>query len=368
MDILTRMSASAPVHCVDPTRVRRILVIKLRAVGDVLLSTIVLRNLRAAFPEAALDVLTEPPAADIVRAQPSVHTTLVYDRTAMSGPGLILMVRRRKYDLIVDLFGNPRTALVTRMSGARYRVGYRFRGRAYAYSLLVEPRGGSVHNTQFNLDALEAIGVPVIDRSISVVPAQDDREYVDRFLTAAALPAGPLVAVNPGGGWYTKRWPVERFAMLADRIAMAYGWNIILPWGPGQLAEAERLRSLMRTPAFVPPPTTLLQLAALFERCAYVISNDSGPMHLAAATGPRVLGIFGPTRPELQGPYGPRHAVVRREGLDCLGCNLTRCSIGNICMTELEIDTVFTAFQDLVNRAEPSGETYETTVRDHPGL
>jgi ADP-heptose:LPS heptosyltransferase len=105
----------------------------------------------------------------------------------------------------------------------------------------------------------------------------------------------------------------------------------------------------MRQPAFIPPATSLLQLAALFEQCAYVVTNDSGPMHIAAASGSHVLGIYGPTRPELQGPYGTGNATIRREGLDCLGCNLTQCTIGNICMTELTVDAVFEAFQKLVH-------------------
>ncbi|MCC6398538.1 MAG: glycosyltransferase family 9 protein, partial [Bacteroidetes bacterium] len=301
-----------------------------------------------AFPSATLDVLTEPPGADIVRSHPAVSEALVYDRHAISSLGLIRMVRRRGYDVVFDLFGNPRTALVTRLSGAKVRIGYRFRWRTYAYTLIVEPRGGGVHNTQFNLDALEAAGVPVTDRAIRMYPSDDDRRMVSQFLQSAGLEGKPLVGINIGGGWYTKRWPLDRFAALADRISAELGWRIVLPWGPGQREEVEQLRHLMRTPAVLPPATSLLQLAALFERCRYVVSNDSGPMHIAAASGSRVLGIYGPTRPELQGPYEAGHATVRREGLECLGCNLTKCTIGNLCMTELSVDTVFEAFRRLM--------------------
>ncbi len=110
----------------------------------------------------------------------------------------------------------------------------------------------------------------------------------------------------------------------------------------------------------IPPATTLLQLAALFERCAFVVTNDSGPMHIAAASGSHVLGIYGPTRPELQGPYDTGHATVRREGLDCLGCNLTECPIGNICMTDLTVETVARAFQGLA-RSSSDGSSPPVT-------
>jgi ADP-heptose:LPS heptosyltransferase len=355
LDILDGMStATNPRTPFSFADIRRILVIKLRAVGDVVLASIVLDNIRRAFPDAHLDVLTENASAAIVRTHPAVSGTVVYDRKTMSGLDLIRTVRRNRYDLVIDLFGNPRTALVTRLSGARHRVGYRFRGRTYAYNHVVEPRGGSVHNTQFNLDALEHIGIPIVDRAVHLSPSAADRSYVDGFLTDAGLNGKTLVAINTGGGWYTKRWAIERFAALADRIAAGTGFAIVLPWGPGQKEEVEELQRVMRAHAFIPPPTTLMQLTALFERTAYVVSNDSGPMHIAAAAGSRVLGIFGPTRPELQGPYGEGNRTVRREGLACLGCNLTACTIGNLCMTELTVDAVHTAFQDLIQSPLPS--------------
>jgi ADP-heptose:LPS heptosyltransferase len=100
----------------------------------------------------------------------------------------------------------------------------------------------------------------------------------------------------------------------------------------------------------IPPATSLKQLGALLQRCSFVVSNDSGPMHLAAAVGTPVLGIFGPTNPLLQGPYGPQHMTVRKEGLDCLGCNLTKCPIGNICMTDLSVDDVMWSVNALLTR------------------
>ena len=333
--------------------------------GDVVLSTIVLENIRRALPDARIDFLTETASAEIVRSHPAVSSALVYDRHQMSGWDLIRLVRKSRYDAILDLFGNPRTALVTRLSGAGVRIGYRFRGRTYAYTHIVEPRGGVVHNTQFNLDALEAMGIPIVDRSIRLYPSDDDRRMIDQFLGSAGLQGKTLVALNASGGWYTKRWSTANFAALADRIVSTYGWAIILPWGPGQRPEVEQLRDHMRQAAVIPPATTLLQLAALFERCAYVVTNDSGPMHIAAASGSHVLGIYGPTRPELQGPYDTGHATVRREGLDCLGCNLTECPIGNICMTELTVETVARAFEGLVR---PVSAVSSSRASSSPGL
>jgi ADP-heptose:LPS heptosyltransferase len=339
-----------PVPDIDRDAVRRILVVKLRAIGDVLLATIVLRNLRKAFPSARLEFLTEPPARDVVNRHPDVDEVLIYDRASESGAGLIRRVRSRSYDLILDLFGNPRTALVTRLSGARWRVGYRFRGRRYAYNIAVTPRGGVVHNTQFNLDALEAIGVAIVDRNLYFPIASPEEAAAAKILDGAGLRPGPIVALNTGGGWYTKRWPLERFTALGDRLIEAYGVSIVLPWGPGQKQDVETVSAGMKCAAFIPPLTTLGELGALLKRMSLVISNDSGPMHLAAAVGTPVLGIFGPTNPVLQGPYGPGHAVIRNEAVTCLGCNLTACPIHHPCMKELSVDTVFQAAGVLIAR------------------
>ena len=325
---------------IDRSVVERILIIKLRAIGDVLLATVVIKNLRLAFPDAEIDFLTESPSHDVIAGNPYLTTTLVYDKVKMSGPELIRLVRGRSYDLVIDLFGNPRTALVTRASGARYRVGFDFRWRRHAYNIIAHPRGSQVHNTQFNLDALAAIGVEIQDRNLYFPLASEDLAHADEWLARAELSERFLVGVNPGGGWYTKRWGLDKYAELCDRVGDAYGAAIVLTWGPGQREDVEAIQSKMHHTPFIPPATTLRELGAILKRCSIVISNDSGPMHIAAAVGTPVLGIYGPTNPVLQGPYGAQHLTISKAELDCLGCNLTKCPIGHACMLGLSVDTV----------------------------
>ncbi len=328
---------------IDKEAVRKILVIKLRAVGDVVLSTIVLKNLRHAFERTSIEFLTEPAGGNILMDHPLIDSVMVFDKHVMSSLGLIRKVRRQQYDLVIDLFGNPRTALITKLSGARYRVGYRFRGRSYAYNILVEPRGGEVHNTQFNLDALESIGVPVIDRTLHIVPRIPDEERVATLWPKLAPHGERVIAMNVGGGWAIKRWPLDRFAALADSLMEECKCLVMLTWGPGEEGAVAKVRAMMRRAPIVPPPTTLLEMAALLRRCAMMVSNDSGPMHIGAAMGIPVLGIFGPTSPRLQGPWGTMARTVQVENLDCLGCNLTKCPIGNLCMQQLTVERVLEA-------------------------
>jgi len=342
------MTASSHPPALALPSARRILVIKLRAIGDVLLSTVVLDNLRRAFPAAGIHFLTEPAAAGLLSHEPSVDRVLVFDRQQMNGIDLIRTVRRAGYDLVLDLFGNPRTALVTWLSGAKERVGFRFRGRAYAYNHCVLPRGDRVHNTQFNLDALESIGIPIVTRVPSLGISASERTWARELLAPVASDGWPIVAINAGGGWYTKRWGVERYAELADILADQHHGHIVVLWGPGEREQAERLTSLMRSKAIIPPATSLLELAGLLERCDLLVTNDSGPMHIAAAMGTRVLAVFGPTNPDLQGPCGDGHRIVRQEELLCLGCNLTRCPIGHPCMNDLSVERVYAVAREML--------------------
>jgi lipopolysaccharide heptosyltransferase II len=334
----------------DPKDVKKILVIKLRAIGDVLLSTIVLKNLRHHFPDALIDFLTEPPSREVLEGNAVVNDLLIFDRANDNAVAFLWRLRNRSYDLVFDLFGNPRTALMTYFSGAKRRVGFDFRGRRYAYNTIVRPRGGEVHNAEFNLDALRALDLEVVDRDISFSISERDEEYTARFVEMERLDRQVIVGLNPSGSWYTKRWGLKNFARLGDKLVEKCSAKVLLLWGPGELQDARQIQTMMRHPSVIPPRTTLKQLGALLKRCSLVVSNDAGPMHLAAVLGVPTLGIYGPTNPHLQGPLNEPSSWVRHEGLECLGCNLTSCPIGHVCMTRLSVDIVLDAAHRMLEK------------------
>jgi lipopolysaccharide heptosyltransferase II len=330
--------------------IHSILIIKTRGIGDIVLATPVIENLHAAFPNAAIDFLTEFFAADVVRFHPHIRETIAFDRHSESGIAIIRRVRRKKYDLIIDLYANPRTALITLLSGARYRVGFPFRHRRIAYNILVPPRGGEVHNLEFNLDTLRYLGLPIVSSTPMIRVESQTQVWAEQWILQSGIHKKLIVGINPSGGWSTKRWGLGHFAALADRIADEYVASIVLFWGPGEEKDVHAIRGMMKHYVFIIPPTELKQLVALISQCHYVVSNDAGPMHIAAALNVPTLGIYGPTNPFLQGPYGQKHAWIRNETIDCLSCNLRTCPIGNICMTELNVEKVFSAFSKLVNK------------------
>ena len=337
-------------YMIELSKIAKILVIKLRAIGDVLLSTPLLENLKKEYPHLKIDFLCEQFAADVLIGNPWLNDVVKFNRKTESGLALIRRVRSRRYDMVIDLFGNPRTALISRLSGARYRIGFPFRGRAYAYNHLVHPRGGEVHNVDFNLDVLKYCSVPIISKAPHFPLSDNDRKFSDDWIQSINLKGKKIIGINAGGGWYTKRWSLDKFASLADKIKQTTGYEILLFWGPGEDEQAKKIASLMHQQCFMIPSTTLKQMGALLNHCSYLVTNDSGPMHISASLGIPTLGLFGPTNPHLQGPVGEKSSWVRYEELDCLGCNLTKCPIGNICMSDLTVEMVHETLSKMIAR------------------
>jgi lipopolysaccharide heptosyltransferase II len=333
----------------DPEGVRRILIIKLRAVGDVVLSTIVIDNLRRAFPGARIDFLTEEASQQVVSGHPQLDQVVVLERKAIARLALPAQVRanlafyRRiraaDYDLVFDFFGNPRSALLTWLSGAAWRVGYDYRIRQKAYSIVVPSRADEVHEAEWHLDALTRLAIPVPSRHLSFARSAAAEGKAAAFWAEAGLEGALVVALNFSGGWAAKRWPLERFAELAGHLVHLYNAHIIAVWGPGERPQAEKLAALAAVPVILIPETDLKELAGILARADLMVSTDSGPMHIAAAVGAPCVALFGPTNYRLQGPYGPHHQIVVKDGLGCLGCNRTACDHIS-CMNSLTVKEV----------------------------
>lgn len=337
----------------------RILIIKLRAIGDVVMATPVIENLRRHFPKSHIAFLTEGASREVLADNPFLDELIILDRGAWKGLGpfgslraqwaFYCDLRSRNFDIVLDLFGNPRSAILSVVSGAKMRIGFDFRGRRHCYTNLIRPRGGDVHEVLFNLDALTALEVP-IKTTVPLFPVSEVlRQASSKWLAQNAIgPGEKIVGINPGGGWEIKRWNPERFAAVADRLKQDFGTHILLFWGPGERETVEALAASMTRDPLILPETTLSEMAAYLQHCTLFLSNDSGPMHMAAALGVPTVGIFGPTDPALQGPYGSGNAVVQKVGLPCLCCNRLTCQIGNPCMETLMPDEVFSVVQSLL--------------------
>jgi len=348
--------------------VRSALVIRHRAGGDLLLTTPALRALRAGLPGARIDVVAARGMGSLLRGNPDVDRVLEFDRRSLrSQAALYWKVARSGYDLVLDLVSNPRTAFLTRLSRAPVRVGYDIPGRRAAYTVRVPreplgPGGRPVlrYAPEAALDQVRALGIASRGLELSLLVAPEARAAAAAWLDTAA-PEGPLLACLPSGSWPAKTWPPGRFAAVMDALS-SEGTPVWL-WGPGEREAVEAARARMRRPSLLAPETDWQGLAALLERCAVFVGNDSGPKHVAAALGIPTVTIFGPTHPATWHPPEGPHVALEAEGLDCLHCNANRCPLPGDrhmrCMTDVPAERVAEAARGLLRRAgaaAPDGE------------
>jgi ADP-heptose:LPS heptosyltransferase len=331
----------------DLSRVRRVLVIRHRAAGDLLLTTPALRALRAGLPSATVDVLVSRGTGAILHGNPDVTRVLEIDRRSLrSQASRYLGLVRAGYDLVLDMVSNPRSAFMAALTRAPIRVGFDLRGRRYAYTIRL-PREGPVarYAPEASLDLVRALGIESRGLDLTLRVAPEAQARIDGWIKRSGLGERPFVACLPAGTWESKTWIQERFAAVMDALHEVA--DIVWIWGPGEEALTQACRARMQRPSAIAPETGWEDLAALLRRAAVLVSNDSGPKHVAVALGVPTVTVFGPTNPRAwQPPSGP-HAVVEATGLDCLHCNQTKCPLPGArhmrCMRDVSVAMVVDA-------------------------
>jgi ADP-heptose:LPS heptosyltransferase len=329
---------------------RSILIIQLRRIGDVIFTLPVIGVLRRAFPEARIDFLVERPADQLVRLDPGVSETLVYEKSrALRWLGEI---RRRRYDWVLDFLANGRSLPLTLCSGAAVKAAFQGRwARRLVYNRLVK----ATHNAYLveqKLDILRSLGVAEAPWRYDIrLPAEDLRWAQDYLKANGAEPPRALVAMAPASRRETRRWLPERFAEVA-RALLGRGRDVLLLWGPG---EREYVEDIARRTGggpgrvIIPPGTSLLELAALIKSSSLALCVENGPKNLAVALGVPTVNIVGPNNPgSFNRAADPAHVLVRAEGLECLGCELNRCPTDRECMTAVTAGMVLDPIERLL--------------------
>lgn len=356
----------------------RILLIKPSAVGDVIHTIPVLARLRKRYPAARIDWLLTPAIAELVRHHPGLSGVVPFARhefarwwrswpAARKLGGLLLGLRRARYELVIDLHGQFRSALLCLVSGAPYRIGFdrprkevrtasarRLPANAYRHGWTGAREGAWLAYTHHI--RLPTLDVHAVDRYLWLSPllGLDDGPpdfrlpvpaaavaRVDALLRKHSVAAKPLAVLIPGTMWETKHWQAEGFARVGRHLC-GTGRAVVLA---GSAKERDRCQAVVAgCPAAsdLSGQTTLPELAALIQRAAVCVTNDSGSMHLTVALGRPVVSIFGPTDPLWIGPYGRPHAVVRAD-VPCSPCylrKLSRCPHDHACMREVGADRV----------------------------
>jgi ADP-heptose:LPS heptosyltransferase len=307
------------------------LLVRLSAIGDVVHTLPV----AAVLKQRGFDVdwVVEPSARPLVDGNPAVSGAIAapparagsLPRAWCAARGL----RGRRHDVALDLQGLWKSAAWARASGARRVGGFAGPWRREPLSeILVAERmrldPEPAHVIDKNLALLRALDIEAQGRrEFPLPPAPTEARRVDDQLAANSW--GDFAVVNPGGGWASKLWPPASFGKVAEALA-ARGIVPVVTWGPGEQECAEAVVAASGKTARMCFPTTLLEYVELARRARVVVAGDTGPLHLACAVGAPVVGVFGPTDPARNGPFGPGDITVRRQPL-CSPCHRRRCSV-----------------------------------------
>jgi ADP-heptose:LPS heptosyltransferase len=299
----------------------RILLIQLRALGDVILTTPALRVLKRHYPDAAIDFVANPAPAEALTNNPNLSRLLVYPYSPRDAVGLgrfILQLRKNRYDLAVDFLGTPATALMTLGCGAKIRVGYSLRLRRFAYTHRETGYRGDIYNALTKFSLLKSLGIEEEESRTEIfIPPEAEIWAQERFRelglseSTSSWEGASVIALAPKAKRPARQWLPERFAEVADSL-QAKGHRILILWGPGEEEFARSVGSRMRLAPVIAPRASLLQSAALLRRCRLLIGNCGGSRHIAAAVGTATLTVHGPTDPRVwTPPDDPRHVYVR---------------------------------------------------------
>jgi lipopolysaccharide heptosyltransferase I len=333
----------------------RYLIVRLSAVGDCIVSMPIACALKRHDPQAFIAWVVEPLAAKLLRGHPCIDELIVVPRGWWKSPRELKQLRTKlrslEIDTAIDVQSLTKSALVAWLSGAKRRIGLcRPWGRELSLvmnNVRVQPT--STHVVDAFLEMLRPLGIdaPQVEFRIPEDPAAAakvaaliDREHAAR----------PLAIINPGAGWASKQWPLDRYAQVAAYLGRRHGVRSIVVWhGDTERSWAEQIVAGSLGEAVHAPPTNLVELGALARRSVLFVGSDTGPLHLAAAVGTSCVGLYGTSHSERTGPYGPNHVRLQAWYQD--GTSRQRRSAANTAMQAITVEDVCRACDQVLTRS-----------------
>jgi lipopolysaccharide heptosyltransferase I len=310
----------------------RIALVKLSSLGDVVHALPAAHALRRAFPDAHLTWVVEARERAILEGNPDLDQILHVDTrfwrkefTKAGGPavvwgklaGLIRRLRAGRFDVALDLQGLWKSGALTWLTGAPLRVGFTARHCREPWNILftnrrVVPPRSATHVVEKNLALLQALNVPAGEAVFPIATDPQGEDAAEAFLTAQGVkPQDLLVALYLGAGQARKRWPLPAFRTLADQMASRLGARVLVLWGPGEESLVREFREGVPPTTLVAPLTSIPELTSLIRRVSLLIGGDTGPLHIGAAVGRPVIGLYGPTDAARNGPFGPLAGAIQ---------------------------------------------------------
>lgn len=329
-------------------------------VGDAVMCTPALMDIRECYPDAHITLWARSAIAELLRDHPSINEVLLYQHQSlhagmMGKARLIRELRVHQFQVAILLQNAFEAAFLTMCAGIPERWGYGTDGRRFLLSkaLATLPNKKSLHQVRYYQSLIQQVSGYTLPRRTQLAVFDRDEEQVNhRFPQIVTRTGEYLIGLNPGSVYgSSKRWVPNRFAELTDRVVdhirqragSTATVKCVLVGGIGEESLAQTIASLMQvTPMVLSGKTTLRDLMVIIKRCALFITNDTGPMHIAAAFNVPLVAIFGSTDPGYSAPFGWEDAVVQ-DSVRCAPCFLRSCPIDHRCMTQVSVEQAFDA-------------------------
>ena len=339
-----------PHNPIDRERVKRLLIRGTNWIGDAVITLPAIAAIRRNFPSAHISILVRPWVADIFRGSPLVDEVIIFDKRGedkgISGLfSVIKRVRRKEFDLAILLQNAFEAALITFLAGIPERWGYATDGRSWLLTRAVPLSEGikRKHQVYYYLELLSSLGLETGPPEFHLAPSDEGRKKAEALLSSSGVDfSHPLVGISPGASYGSaKRWYPERFSAVAERLIREFQAEIIIFGGEGEREIAHKVvKNIKGKATDISGMTDLSTLIGALSLLDLLITNDSGPMHLASALSIPVVAIFGPTDPATTSPFGDIHKVVRVP-VPCSPCLLRHCPKDHRCMKLITAEMVF---------------------------
>ncbi|KPK98391.1 MAG: hypothetical protein AMJ95_04415 [Omnitrophica WOR_2 bacterium SM23_72] len=333
---------------------KRILIVRTDRIGDVVLSTPVIRALREAYPASFIAMMVSPYTKDMVEGNPYLDETILYDKDARhkswwSSMQFAATLKKKKFDLALVLHPTNRVHLITFFAGIPRRIGF---NRKFGFLLTDriphEKQFGEKHESEYNLDFVRFIGIEPRSKSLFVPISKDCKQWADELLSQAGIKkTDRLLVIHPGASCPSKIWPNDRFAEVADRLIEKYGFKVFIVAGQKDKVLSQQVVNRMHHAAVnLAGEISLSQLTSLLRRSHLFISNDSGPVHIASALDLPLISILARNEPGLSprrwGPLGERSRTLHKE-VGCIKCLAHNCKKEFACLKAISVEDVLEA-------------------------
>ncbi len=337
---------------IEPDAIKRVLIRSTNWLGDAVMTTPAMGVIRRFFPEAEIVLAANPLVAQLFSHHPDCDRVLVYDRGGRHQglKGFLTFagaLRQERFDLAILLQNAVEAAILAVFAGSPRRAGYRTDGRRLllSHGVPVGAPENTLHHTDYYLHMLKRLGIAGESQGLRLQCSPEELSWAQRLLGDEAW-----LAVNPGAAYGSaKRWIPGRFAETADRLAQAHGFRVLLTGGPGEADIGRDIEAAMTVkPLNLIGRTDVRQMMAVVSRCRLMITNDSGPMHIAAAFHVPLVVVFGPTDHTTTSPLSDNSRIVHHI-FDCAPCLLRQCPTDHRCMEAITVEDVLTAAEGLLS-------------------